>query len=145
MSAERTRVRKRFTDTDGSLEGRIRKWLTEQTTAYGSRSLVSSAIGQQRGWASDYIAGKIKHVTVDEAAKLLFLLDLLPGGVPADVAAELLLLRAAWPALSVGERASFLKVIQHSAADARRTTAESGRRIPSDTKGRSRRGRRARA
>jgi len=126
----------RFIDPPGSIEARIRQIIKQRTKAHGRRAAVSRALGQHRGWVTEYVIGKIKHLTIDELAAVASVLELdlpsllageAPGAEVPLVIDQLLRLRTLWPAVPAEERVLYLKLIARVAATAGRTRGRNAR------------------
>lgn len=126
----------RFIDPPGSIEARIRSIIKQRTSAHGRRAAVSRALGLHRGWVTEYVTGKIKHLTIDELAAVasalaLDLPSLLAGEAPGAevplVIDQLLRLRALWPAVPADERVLLVQLIARAAASAPSTRGRTAR------------------
>jgi len=97
-------------DKRGSLEEHVRQAIAQRTLEHGRRADISRLIGQQRGWATEYVTGKIKNITLDELAQIAVLLDLdlaalldptaaVPAGLPAEKVETAMQLLTLWPSV----------------------------------------------
>ena len=130
--------RKRFVDKRGSLEERVRQAIAQRTLEHGRRAVISRLIGQQRGWATEYVTGKIKNITLDELAQVAYLLHLdvgellseqvaVPAGLPPERLDTLLSVLTLWPSVpdSIAQGVlRFLKTVVDHDRDLRRAALD---------------------
>jgi hypothetical protein len=128
------------------IEDLLRQIVATRTADRGTRADFSRRIGRPRGFLTNYISGKLRHLTVDDLAQLAPLvgLDLRAlftntGLLRDPLARELARVAEAWPQISARERAAFLELIGSAALPPiGRPSPGSGRRAGIDREGASR-------
>jgi len=107
------------------VEERLRREIDIRTEDHGHRAALSRAIGQKRGWMTDYVTRKVKHIKVDELAQLAPLIGLdvvreltaLPAAVPLAIARQLVRIATAWPQVVLNKRVILLSLIEAAAEE----------------------------